>query len=225
MYCCVQRSLIAVSVLLITIGSFVPAKASVIDDCTILFIGTSLTYGAGLSRDSSFPGRIERTLNARGFRVKAKVVAKIGGSTETILSAVEASKLESVDVAIVEVGFNDAMHRMPIGIIGDNVGKLLRLISSRWPTSTTLLMTMRAPWQSEEAYSDRLSDMYETLAEQNRVDLVPWIMAGIINQADMTQYDGIHPNSQGHERIAEKLLSHVVQALRDDGDCSRISES
>lgn len=55
--------------------------------------------------------------------------------------------------------------------------------------------------------------MYERLATKNQAMLIPDMLNGVARQTDLLLGDGIHPNSQGHARIAATFWEPLVVVI------------
>jgi acyl-CoA thioesterase-1 len=64
-------------------------------------------------------------------------------------------------------------------------------------------------------YSERFNDVFPRLAEELEVPLVPFLLEGVAAEPDLNLIDGIHPNSEGHQRVAETVLPYLETILKD----------
>lgn len=182
----------------------------------IIALGDSLTAGLGLPASQAFPVVLERLLRERGADV---VVVNAGVSGET--SAAGRSRLswvlaEEADVVIVELGANDALRGLDPAAMETNLGAILRKIQDRGMRS--ILAGMRAPRNLGEAYTKRFDAVFPRLAERYGVAFYPFFLAGVAGMPELNQADGIHPNAEGVEEIARRMLPVVLQVV---GDVSR----
>jgi acyl-CoA thioesterase-1 len=45
------------------------------------------------------------------------------------------------------------------------------------------------------------------------VVFLPFFLEGVAMQSQLIQSDGIHPNSQGYEKITENIYPYVLEAI------------
>jgi acyl-CoA thioesterase-1 len=64
---------------------------------------------------------------------------------------------------------------------------------------------MQAPPNLGNRYLSEFRDMYPGIAEANDLTLVPFLLEGVGGVADLNLADGIHPNAQGQQRVAETV--------------------
>jgi len=65
-------------------------------------------------------------------------------------------------------------------------------------------------WQ----YTIAFHQMYEDLAATYGVTLVPFLMNGVLGNADLISDDGVHPNAAGARHIAETVFEYVFPIAR-----------
>jgi acyl-CoA thioesterase-1 len=78
-----------------------------------------------------------------------------------------------------------------------------------------VLAGMEAPPNTGPAYTRRFRAVYPTLAARHQVPLVPFLLDGVAGEEALNQADGIHPNQEGAQRVADvvwRVLEPVVAA-------------
>ena len=55
--------------------------------------------------------------------------------------------------------------------------------------------------------------MYETLAREHRVALLPFLLIGVAARPELNLPDGIHPNAKGYRIVAETVAASVAPLL------------
>jgi acyl-CoA thioesterase-1 len=77
-----------------------------------------------------------------------------------------------------------------------------------------LLCAMEAlPLQGWQ-YTIDFHRMYDELAAQYGVPLVPFVMNGVLGNRDLISDDGVHPNAAGARVIAERIWEYVQPMAR-----------
>ncbi len=62
-------------------------------------------------------------------------------------------------------------------------------------------------------YSDEFKKMYPTLADKNKVNLIPFLLEGVAGIEKLNQPDGIHPNVEGHQIVAKNLVKFLQKLI------------
>ena len=57
--------------------------------------------------------------------------------------------------------------------------------------------------------------MFPTVAREEGIVLVPFLLDGVAGDAKMNQGDGIHPNEIGARIVAENVFRAILPILRD----------
>jgi acyl-CoA thioesterase-1 len=183
----------------------------------IVFLGDSLTAGSGLPEEEAFPALIEYHLLAEGRQVEV-VNAGVSGDT----SAGGASRLDWLlrqqpDVLFVCLGANDGLRGLSPAMTESN----LREIAERATDAGALVVLagMKLPPNYGPEYVDRFESLFPSLAEELDLGFVPFLLEGVAGDARLNLADGIHPNAEGHERIAELVLPALHAVLEEfDGN-------
>jgi acyl-CoA thioesterase-1 len=194
----------ALLVLLFTLLIGSPALAAPVK---ILAIGTSLTQGYGLPPGTEIPVVLEAQLKAT--HIDAKVInAGVSGDTSSGgLARLDWSLADHPNVAMVELGSNDALRGVPPRVTEKNLSAILaKLKAAHIPV---LLLGMQAPRNLGPEYAKEFDPIYPRLAKQYGVALYPFVLDGVALNPKLNQADGIHPNPAGVKIIVGKLLPYV----------------
>ena len=190
--------------------------AGVVSGCqqktlTILALGDSLTAGYGLAADEAFPVQLEAQLRMRGYRVRLVNAGVSGDTTEDGLLRLESALHCRPDLAIVELGANDALQMLDVRQAKANLAAILsRMQSAGIPV---ILAGMTAPPYLGAAYVAAFDPIFPQLAEQFGVPLYPFFLAGVAGRPELNLADGIHPTAAGIEMIVSSILPLVEQEL------------
>jgi len=179
----------------------------------IVALGDSLTAGLGLPASQAFPAVLERMLRAQG--VDAVVVdAGVSGDTSAGGRARLAWTLAGgADVAIVELGANDALRGLDPAAMEANLDAILRELGARGVRA--VLAGMRAPRNLGPEYTRRYDAVFPRLAERHSVAFYPFFLEGVAGVPALNQPDGLHPNARGVEEIARRMLPVVREVAEE----------
>lgn len=185
---------------------------------TVVFIGTSLTAGYGITLETAYPAVVGRLAREDGVPID---VVNAGVSGETSAGAVR--RIEWIlrrpaDVFVVETGANDGLRALDVNDTRANITRLVRAIQSRYPRAAIVLVKMEAPPNFGPVYTRSFRRIYDDVARETGVTLAPFLLEGVAAVPDLNQGDGIHPNVAGAERVAAnvwKTLEPIVRATRE----------
>ena len=181
----------------------------------ILAFGTSLVQGLGLPPGAELPAVLQTKLNALGIRATVINAGVSGDTAADGLSRINWSLADHPDAAIVELGSNDALRGIEPGVTEKNIAAVLaELARAHVPV---LLLGMKAPRNLGPEYAARFDAIYPELSRRNRVMLYPFVLDGVALDPKLNQADGIHPNSQGVQVIAGRLLPYVRRLIAETG--------
>jgi len=179
----------------------------------VAFLGDSLTSGYRLPKEQAYPARVQRALKERGRPIR---VLNAGVSGDTVAQGGE--RLEGVlgqrpDVLVVALGINDGLRGLPLAAAETNLRDIVD--RAQRGGARVLLAGMRIPPGRDPEYARRFGEIYERLAAEYRLPLVPFLLEGVAGRAEMTFPDGLHPSAVGQERVAENLRPHLELLLAE----------
>lgn len=181
----------------------------------VLALGDSLTAGYGLPAESAFPAVLERALSQEG--VNAVVInAGVSGDTSAGgLARLDWALADGADLALVELGANDALRGLEPRAMEANLDAILSTLRERGVR--VLLAGMKAPPNLGKAYASEFEAVFPRLARRHGTALYPFFLEGVAGRPEFNQADGIHPNREGVEEIVTRLLPLVRELVREVG--------
>jgi acyl-CoA thioesterase-1 len=183
---------------------------------TVLFFGTSLTAGYGLTADRAYPAVVERLANKDGARIRAINAGLSGETSAGALRRIDWVLRNPVDIVVIETGANDGLRALDVDATRANIAQIVRRVQRAHPRARILLVQMEAPPNFGLDYTLRFRDMYSTIASETGATLVPFLLEGVAAVPELNQADGLHPNVAGAERIAQnvwRILRPVVESI------------
>lgn len=180
----------------------------------ILVLGDSLTAGYGLPAEEAFPQQLQAALQAAGREVTVINAGVSGDTSAGGLARLDWLLGEPPDVAIIELGANDALRGLPPESTHANLEQIilrLQQIDVR-----VLLAGMRAPRNLGSEYYNRFDALYPRLAEQHDIPLFPFFLDGVAGNPDLNLADGIHPNARGIALIVANILPYLHPLLASE---------
>jgi acyl-CoA thioesterase-1 len=173
---------------------------------TILFFGDSLTAGYGLSPEEAFPALIEKQLNKTGPRVKVVNAGLSGETSAGGLGRIDWIMRQPIDIFVLELGANDGLRGLPVAQTISNLQAIIDKVKARQPDVKIVLAGMMVPPNMGPKYANDFKSIYPDLAKKNKATLIPFILDGVGGDEKLNQADGIHPNVEGHQIIANNLM-------------------
>ncbi|MFM7657192.1 MAG: arylesterase [Burkholderiaceae bacterium] len=198
-----------VLLLCLSLCSMLFASAAYSASKNLLVLGDSISAEYGLPRDSGWVNLLQKRLadDKLAFNV---VNASISGETTagglTRLPALLQQHKPSV--LIIELGGNDGLRGLSLAATQANLREMIK--SADRIGARVLLLGMRVPPNYGPDYSKRFAAMYQGLARERNVKLVPFLFAGLEDTERFFQQDRIHPN----QRAQSVMLDNVWPGLR-----------
>ena len=191
-------------------------KNSTENSFRILILGDSLTEGYGVSAQQAFPSLLEKKLNDEFSSDKNSsyeiINAGISGSTSSGgVSRIEWLLKSKPDFLILALGGNDGLRGVPVEETKNNLEKIILAAKSK--DIPTLLAGMKMPPNYGIEYTREFSKLFEDLANQEDVPLIPFLLEGVGGNPAMNLPDRIHPNPAGHQKIAQTVYQNLINHL------------
>jgi acyl-CoA thioesterase I len=185
------------------------------DRPTLMFLGTSLTAGLGLTPEQAYPALIQRKIDSAGLNY---TVVNAGVSGETSAGArnrIDWLLQRPVGVLVVETGANDGLRGLPADSLRANIKAILERAGRIRPAPKLVLLGMRIPRNYGVVYSDQFRAVYPELAREYGATLVPFLLEGVGGVATLNQPDGVHPTAEGQKKMAETVWRVLEPVLRE----------
>jgi len=200
----VRRALFAAALLVLA----VPALAA----RTIMVFGDSLSAAYGLASDQGWVSLLARRLAESG-RPWQVVNASVSGETTAGGLRRLAQDLERHKPAIVliELGANDALRGQPIASIRANLERMIREV--RRAHAQPVLVGLMIPPNYGIDYAAEFRDLYPALAREQRLPLVPFLLAGLADDPANFQADQLHPTAAAQPRVLDNVWATLGPLL------------
>ena len=184
----------------------------------ILALGDSLTAGYGLPAQDGFVAQLGDALAAAGHDVVMIDAGVSGDTTAGGLSRLDWALAGGADVAIIELGANDALRGIDPASSRANLDGILAALGGRGIPA--LLAGIYAPRNLGPEYVAAFDAMYPELAAEHDAILYPFFLEGVAADPTLNHGDGIHPNPRGVVIIVENMLPDVIALIERAGEGS-----
>lgn len=172
----------------------------------VVFLGTSLTAGYGLSDESArYTARIQARADSAGLPVRVDNAGVSGDTSAGGLRRLDWLLETPLDVLVVELGANDGLRGRDPDAMEDNLREIVRRTREAWPDARVVLVGMEAPSNMGPRYTEAFRSVFPRLAEELDVALVPFLLEGVAGVPELNQDDRIHPTAEGHGRMARTV--------------------
>ncbi|MBF9220953.1 arylesterase [Hymenobacter ruricola] len=178
----------------------------------LLFFGNSLTAGYGVEPDQAFPGLIGQKIDSLQLDYEVVNAGLSGETTAGGLSRVGWVLRQPVAVFVLELGGNDGLRGLPLASTRRNLQGIIDTVRRRSPKAQIVLAGMQIPPNLGAKYAADFKAIYQDLATQNNLVLIPFLLQGVGGDRSLNQADGIHPTPAGH-RIVARTVWTVLQPL------------
>lgn len=180
---------------------------------TIIFYGDSITAGYGLSKEQAFPALIENKLKATNHNYKVINAGLSGETTAGGLNRIDWILKQPVDIFVLELGANDGLRGLPLDQTRKNLQGIIDKVKAKNPDVEIIIAGMMVPPNLGKAYTDEFKSIFPELARKNKAKLIPFLLEGVAGHSNLNLPDGIHPNPEGHEIVAQNVLDVLKNML------------
>lgn len=201
------------TLIFISLLPIIEAKAQINqEEQTILVVGDSISAEYGLERGMGWVALLQEQLQKNGFEQTRVINASISGDTTAGGRARLPSALKKnyPTLVIIELGANDALRGLPLTQSHDNLKAMVEM--SQAAGADVLLLGMQVPPNYGASYTKQFAQIYESIAAESDIALVPLFLAGIADIADANlyfQHDRIHPNEKAQPIMLQNVWPQI----------------
>ncbi len=182
---------------------------------TLLLLGDSLSAEYGLPRGSGWASLLAQRLHED--KLDATLVnASISGETtaggKARLPALLAQHKPAI--LILELGGNDGLRGLSLPATQANLREMIAMAARAG--ARTLVVGMQVPPNYGPDYSKRFAAMYEALAKEKGVRLVPFLLKDLDDTDHWFQPDRIHPNREAQPVMLRNVWPVLKPMLKAD---------
>lgn len=197
--------------LLTIVTSLASARNPTSATTKILVMGDSLSAGYGIDIQQGWVSLLEHELK-KNHSIEVVNASVSGETTSGGNSRLPALLAEhEPDIVILELGGNDGLRGQPLKLLEKNLQTMIDV--SKKSDAKILLAGMQIPPNYGARYSSQFKDVYEKLAEQNELRLIPFLLDGIGGNEILMQRDGIHPTAEAQPLIVKNVMPELEKML------------
>jgi len=177
-------------------------------------VGTSLTAGLGLDPEAAYPALLQRRADSLGLHVEIVNAGLSGETSAGALRRIDWLLRGPADVVVIETGANDGLRGLDVDSTRANLRALIAKVKAARPAARILLAQMEAPPNLGAKYTTAFGAMYQDVARETGVTLMPFLLRDVAGVPSLNQGDGIHPNERGEQIVADNVWSALAPVLR-----------
>ncbi len=180
---------------------------------TVLVLGDSLSAEYGLSRGAGWVALAERRIKSDNIDA-AIVNASISGETTSGGRTRLPALLEKYHptLVVIELGANDGLRGLPVAAAEANLRAMAA--AAHQAKARVLLVGMRMPPNYGRDYADKFFAMYAGLSKELKAPLVPFMLEGVADKAQLFQPDRLHPTAEAHPIILANIWPSLQKLLK-----------
>ena len=203
----VPRALVVALSLLV-----MPAAIAASNPPLLICYGDSITAGAGLPYDQTYPADLQKMLNAQGYRYTVRNLGSVGATTKDAVANLRSVLRLQPAIVILEFGGNDGLRGLPLAESSKNLDQIVTALQKAH--IRVLLAGITLPPNYGQDYIRAFNEIFRSLAAKHHISLVPMIYKNLIHVPGTIQADGIHPTAKGAQIIAETLMPALKPLLK-----------
>ncbi len=195
-------------------GSASPGARTSEERLRVVFMGTSLTAGYGLDDPTDgYTSLIQVMVDSLTLPFEIVNAGVSGETSAGGLRRVNWLFEVPTDVLVLELGANDGLRGQDPSVMKSNLQTIIDQVRERNPTVRLVIAGMQAPPNMGSQYVGEFDAVFPDLAAANDGLLIPFLLDGVAGIVDLNQADGIHPNQEGHRRVAATVWNILEPLL------------
>jgi acyl-CoA thioesterase-1 len=181
----------------------------------VLFLGTSLTAGLGVSTEQAFPAVVQQMIDSVDLAFRVVNAGVSGEISAGGLRRIDWLLREPLSVLVLELGANDGLRGQSISAMRRNLQEIIDRTRAAYPDASVVIAGMQAPPNMGDQYTAAFRDTFLDLARDNEATLIPFLLEGVGGIRELNQADGIHPTVEGHRMLAATVWEVLEGVLRE----------
>lgn len=177
-------------------------------------VGTSLTAGLGLDPEEAYPALLQRKADSLGLHVEIVNAGLSGETSAGALRRMDWLLRGPADAVVIETGANDGLRGLDVDSTRANLKAIVAKVKAARPAARILLAQMEAPPNLGAKYTAAFHAMYQDVAREEGVEVMPFLLQGVAGITSLNQQDGIHPNERGEVIVADNVWKALEPVLK-----------
>jgi len=179
----------------------------------IVVMGDSLSAAYGIDKQRGWVALLQQRLQERQLDYQVVNASITGDTTRGGLTRLPATlERERPEVLVIALGGNDGLRGFAPEQTRSNLRAMIE--QGREAGARVLLLGIRLPANYGKVYGEKFHRIYQDLAAEQQVALVPFFLEGVAETRALMQADGIHPGVAAQPRILDNVWAGLVPLLR-----------
>ena len=199
--------------MLLIAGALLPALAWAEGSPPIIVVlGDSLSAAYGIETKDGWVNLLGQRLASAGLAHRVVNASVSGDTTGAGLTRLpQALERHRPDMVVIALGANDGLRGTPTRQIGYNLRRLVEL--TRGAGARPLLVGVRLPPNYGAAYNKAFQATLAEVAQATGTPLIHDLLAGVAEDRDLMQADGLHPTAEAQARILDTVWAGLSPLL------------
>ena len=169
--------------------------------------------GYGLPQDKHIALILENDLKQAGYSIEIINGSVSGSTTAGGLNRIEWTLSEpDIDLMILGLGANDMLRGISPEETKKNLKEIIKIAEKK--NIKIILAGMLAPTTHGAVYKKKFDNIYPSLAKEYNLNLIPFLLEGIVLKPEFNQDDGIHPNEKGTLILSKTLQKSIINLIK-----------
>ncbi|PVZ70527.1 arylesterase [Pelagibaculum spongiae] len=179
----------------------------------LLVIGDSISAGYGIDQQKGWVVLLEKRIKSASLNWKV-INASVSGDTTSggLTRLSKALQRVKPDLLLIELGGNDGLRGTPTKLIKENLRQMIRQAQDR--NVDVAILEMRIPPNYGRKYTEAFHNLYQKLANEEKISYIPFFLEQIALKPELMQADRIHPTEQAQPLMAESVFETIKPQLK-----------
>ena len=183
---------------------------------TVMVFGDSLSAGYGLASGEGWVSLLAARISSERLPWRVVNASVSGETTAGGLSRLPADLARHhPSVVVIELGANDALRGQPVSEIRANLERMIRVV--RKAHAQPVLVGIMIPPNYGIDYAAGFRDVYPAIAKEDKVPLVPFLLAGVADHPELFQADQLHPTAAAQPSLLDNVWRTLGPLLAKKG--------
>ncbi|MGD8699386.1 MAG: arylesterase [Gemmatimonadales bacterium] len=191
------------------------AAASDTSRPVVLFLGTSLTAGLGVTSEQAYPALIQAKIDSAGLEFRVVNAGVSGETSAGGLRRIDWLLRQPLAVLVLELGANDMLRGHEVPAMRANLQDIIDRTRNAYPEARIVIAGMQAAPNLGEPYASEFAAAFVELAAENDAALIPFLLDGVAGVPELNQPDGNHPTAEGQSIVAGNVWGVLEPLLRE----------
>jgi len=174
-----------------------------------LFLGDSLTAGQGVSQQEAYPALLAKRWASEQIYFKPRNAGVSGSTSQGVLDNLDWHFSKDIHTVFLAIGANDGLRGQNISHIKSTISQIIAAAQKKG--IRVILAGIQIPTNYGQKYTNQFKTIYLELAAKYKIKLMPFLLKGVALDPELNVEDGIHPNAQGHEILAENVHQFLIK--------------